>query len=153
MRNQLFILGAVVMLVWAASSHPLAADKEQRQMMADIRQLQEQTQQLQNLIGSLNEALNATIRTLNTRLDTKIDTKIDEQANSTRTLFANQKITIDNITTDVGRIREKLDDNSVRVGVATEEIKALRQQVVALSTLTRAAAAASAAAPDFGAPA
>ena len=35
-----------------------AADKETLQMMADIRMLQEQTQQLQNLIGAVGEALN-----------------------------------------------------------------------------------------------
>jgi len=33
-----------------------AADKETRQMMADIRMLQEQTQQLQNLITTLRQA-------------------------------------------------------------------------------------------------
>jgi len=141
------ILLAVVALS-AAAVPAVAADKEQRQMMADIRQLQEQTQQLQNLVGSLNEALNATIRTLNTRLDTKIDTKIDEQANATRSLFANQKITIDNITTDVGRIREKLEDNSVRVSTLSEEFTALRQLVAQMSAQRAAAVAA-----DFGDPA
>ena len=46
-------------------------------MMADIRMLQEQTQQLQNLIGTLgkamSEALDASVKNVNARLDAKLE--------------------------------------------------------------------------------
>ena len=127
-KYTLVVLVAVAMAA-GYTARPLAADKETRQMMADIRQLQEQTQQLQNLIGALSQALDATVKSLNTRLDTKIDAKVDEQSANTQRLFANQKVTLDTITTDVGRIREKLEDNSVRVSTLSEEFNALRQLV------------------------
>src|SRR3979490_832237 len=56
-----------------------AANKEQQQMMADIRMLQEQSQQLQILLGALNESLKAT--------NARIDARIDEQNNLTRKAF------------------------------------------------------------------
>lgn len=139
MKNHISVVLAAVVLAAGITARPLAADKETRQMMADIRQLQEQTQQLQNLIGALSAALDSTVKTLNTRLDTKIDAKVEEQSTATRKLFADQKITLDTITTDVGRIREKLEDNSVRVGTLSEEFNALRQLVAQLGT-SRAAA-------------
>jgi len=133
MKNHIFVLLVAIALAAGYTARPLAADKEQRQMMADIRQLQEQTQQLQNLIGQLSAALDATVKSLNTRLDTKIDAKMDEQSATTQKLFANQKVTLDTITTDVSRIREKLEDNSVRVGTLSEEFNALRQMVAQLN--------------------
>lgn len=147
MKKPTLVLLAAVVLASGYTAHPLAADKEQRQMMADIRQLQEQTQQLQNLIGQLSAALDATVKSLNTRLDAKIDAKVDEQSQNTQRLFANQKVTLDTITTDVSRIREKLEDNSVRVSTLSEEFNALRQSVAQLSAARAAAAAA-----DFGDP-
>jgi len=147
MKNYTFVVLIAVALAAGYTANPLAADKETRQMMADIRQLQEQSQQLQNLIGQLSAALDATVKSLNTRLDSKIDVKVDEQFANTQKLFANQKVTLDTITTDVGRIREKLEDNSVRVSTLSEEFTALRQLVAQLSAQRAAAVAA-----DFGDP-
>ena len=73
-------------------------------MMADIRMLQEQSQQLQNLLGTLTEALKA------------VNTRLDQQADVNRKAFADQKLVIDNLTNDLRVIREKVDDNNVRVG-------------------------------------
>ena len=53
-----------LILVGAAVIPAGAADKETRQMMADIRILQEQAQQLQNLLGTLNESPSMSLRTL-----------------------------------------------------------------------------------------
>src|SRR3954467_14307308 len=100
-----------------AAAPARAANKEHQQLMADLRILQEQSQQLQNLLGTLNDA----IKTVNTRLD--------QQAETTRKAFADQKLVIDNLTNDVRIIREKLDDNNVRIGSLTQEVDSLRQSM------------------------
>ncbi len=94
-------------------------------MMADLRILQEQSQQLQNLLQSTLALLNESVKALNARLD--------GQADSTRKAFADQRLIIDVVTRDLQAIREKVDDNNVRVGQLTSELEALRQSVTALS--------------------
>lgn len=112
--------------VVAGSVQPaLAADKEQRQMMADLRILQEQSQQLQNLINALSESLKAINQAVNQRLD--------DQTNMSRKAFADQKLVIDSVSSDLRVLREKVDDNSVRVGSIGQELDALRQTVAALN--------------------
>jgi hypothetical protein len=108
-------------LIFLALTPAKAADKEQRQLMADIRMLQEQSQQLQNLIGSLNAALTEALKAVNARLD--------EQANATRKGLADQKLIIDNLSTDLRIVREKVDDNNVRISSLSQEVDALRQAV------------------------
>lgn len=102
-----------------------AADKEQRQMMADLRILQEQSQQLQNLLATLTE----TIKTVNQRLDQRLD----QQAEVSRKGFADQKLVIDAVSGDLRILREKVDDNNVRVGSLGQELDALRQSIAAIS--------------------
>src|SRR5215468_7070922 len=103
-----------------------AADKETRQMMADIRILQEQSQQLQNQISALIATLNDSIKAVNARME--------EQTNANRKSMADQKVVIDTISNDLRVLREKVDDNSVRVGSLGQEIDALRQSVSAAGT-------------------
>jgi TolA-binding protein len=115
MKQRIFcaLLGALVL----TASPARAANKEHQQLMADLRMLQEQAQQLQNLIGSVTEALKA------------VNTRLDQQAEATRKAFADQKLVVDNLTNDVRIIREKLDDNNVRVGSLTQEIESLRSSM------------------------
>ena len=94
-----------------------AANKEHQQLMADLRILQEQSQLLQNMLGTLTEAIKA------------VNTRIDQQADVNRKSFADEKLLIDNLTKDLGVIREKVDDNNVRVGSLSQEVDALRQLV------------------------
>jgi TolA-binding protein len=108
------LLGVILL---AAASPASAANKEHQQLMADLRMLQEQSQLLQNLIGAVTE----TIKAVNTRLD--------QQAETTRKAFADQKLVIDNLTNDVRIIRERLDDNNVRIGSLTQEVDSLRQSL------------------------
>ncbi|PYR29725.1 MAG: hypothetical protein DMF92_10895, partial [Acidobacteria bacterium] len=82
---------------------------------------QEQSQQLQILLVALNESLMAT--------NARIDARIDEQTNLTRKAFADQKLSVDNVTNDLRVVREKVDDNNVRVSSLTQELDALRQAV------------------------
>jgi tol-pal system protein YbgF len=112
----LLVLLAVTFVTPAA-----AIDKEQRQLMADVRMLQEQNQQLQNLLGSIVEAIKG------------VNTRIDDQSKVTGKAMADQKLVIDNLTTNVREIREKLDDNNVRLGSLNQEVEALRQGVQQLN--------------------
>jgi TolA-binding protein len=112
------ILGALLAAIVVMTATPArAANKEHQQMMADLRMLQEQSQLLQNMLGTLAEALKA------------VNTRLDQQAETTRKAFADQKVVIDNLTNDVRVIREKLDDNNVRIGSLTQEVDALRQSM------------------------
>jgi TolA-binding protein len=121
MRQRLSSLLLAVVLVAAAAAPLSAANKEHQQLMADLRMLQEQSQLLQNLLGSVTETLKA------------VNTRLDQQAESTRKAFADQKLVIDNLTNDVRIIREKLDDNNVRIGSLTQEVDSLRQSVQQMS--------------------
>src|SRR3954452_5392154 len=118
-RMRITVPAAIVSLafVGAAAAPATAADRETRQMMADIRILQEQSQQLQNLLVALNESIKA------------VNVRIDEQTSSTRKSFADQKLVIDTLTGDLRVVREKVDDSNVRVGSLSQELDALRQSV------------------------
>jgi TolA-binding protein len=140
-RASLLLLSGALTLAaaWPAS----AANREQQQMMADLRILQEQSQQLQNLLGALNEAIKA------------VNARIDQQAEANRKTVADQKLVIDNLAGDVRVIREKLDDNNVRIGSLSQEVTALRQSLQQVAATARAetdAAAPGAAASAPGAP-
>jgi tol-pal system protein YbgF len=91
-----------------------AANREHQQIVADIRMLQEQTQQLQVSLGQLNDVLKT------------IATRLDEQSNQTRKSFADQKLIIDGLTGEIRIVREKLDDNNVRLSSLTQEVESLR---------------------------
>ena len=91
-----------------------AASREQQQMMADIRMLQEQTQQLQALIGGLTDALKS------------VTAKLDDQAALNRKAFADEKVTVDNVSGDVRVVREKVDETNVRLSSLSQEMEALR---------------------------
>ena len=125
MRKPVACLGLVIGLV--GTSPVFAADKETRQMMADIRILQEQSQQLQNLIATLADTVKA------------VNARIDEQTSATRKSFADQKLVIDTLANDLRIVREKVDENNVRVGTLGQELDALRQSVTAIGTMRPAA--------------
>ena len=112
------IFGVLVAIALVSAATPArAANKEHQQMMADLRMLQEQSQLLQNMLGTLADAIKA------------VNTRLDQQAETTRKAFADQKLVIDNLTNDVRVIREKLDDNNVRIGSLSQEVDSLRQSL------------------------
>jgi TolA-binding protein len=114
--SQRFTTALLVIAFLAAAAAPSsAANKEHQQLMADLRMLQEQSQLLQNMLGTLTEALKA------------VNTRLDQQAEATRKAFADEKLLVDNLTGDARVIREKLDDNNVRIGSLTQEVDSLRQ--------------------------
>jgi tol-pal system protein YbgF len=101
-------------LVLGGAPLSAAANREHQQMMADLRMLQEQSQQLQLLLSTLADTLRA------------LNSKIDDQSTTTRKAFADQKLLIDNATSDLRVVREKLDDTGVRVNALSQEMHSLR---------------------------
>jgi tol-pal system protein YbgF len=91
-----------------------AANREHQQIVADIRMLQEQTQQLQVTLGAVTDALKT------------ISTRLDEQNNVQRKAFADQKLLIDGMTGELRIVREKIDDTNVRLSSLSQEVDALR---------------------------
>ena len=114
-------LPAVLLYV---ASPAAAQNREHQQMAAELRMLQEQTQQLAITLAAVNQALAESVKLLNARMD--------EDANAIRKGFADQKLLIDNMATDVSRIRERANDTNVRIGSLQEELEALRTTVQAL---------------------
>ena len=113
------VLGFVLVaaLTPAAAGVASAANKEHLQMMAEIRMLQEQTALLRAQLTALNETLRA------------LGTKLDEQAGVSRKALADQKLSIDTIGDDVRVVREKVDDNNVRVSSLSQELDAIRAAI------------------------
>lgn len=102
------------LLLWASPA-AAAADKTHLQLMAEIRMLQEQSQQLQALLGNLQDALKS------------VSTKLDEQSAATRKAMADQTLAVNNIGDNVRVLREKTDETNVRISTVAQEIDALRQ--------------------------
>ncbi len=96
---------------------PAAADREHQQMMADLRMLQEQTQQLQALMNSLGEALKA------------VNSRLDDQTALERKAFADGKVQMDAISGDLRVVREKVDETNVRLGSISQELESLRMAI------------------------
>jgi tol-pal system protein YbgF len=97
-----------------------AADKAHQQLMAEIRMLQEQQQQLQQILGSLADTLKV------------VTSKLDDQTGANRKAFADQKLLIDNVAEGVRILREKSDDTNVRLSSMTQEIESMRQTLASM---------------------
>ena len=113
----------LIMIQTLATPPAAAQSREQRQMMADIRMLQEQTQELSVAVATMAQALQDSIKAVNTRLDTANDT--------TRKGFADQKVIVDDRGKDIRSIRERVDDTNVRVSNVREELEAMRSSIQA----------------------
>jgi tol-pal system protein YbgF len=111
----------IAMLVAAAAlmtgSPAGAANREHQVMMAEIRMLQEQTQQLQLMISTLADSVK------------QVTSKIDDQSALTRKAFADQKVLVDNVAEGVRVLREKVDETNVRISSLTQEMESLRISV------------------------
>ena len=116
MRNVRVAVAALLLVSLAAAPAP-AADRQHEQMMADIRMLQEQAQQLQLMLGTLAEA----IKTVSARMD--------EQAGTMRKALADQKLQADTLSGDVRVLREKLDETNVRLTSLSQDIEGLREAI------------------------
>jgi tol-pal system protein YbgF len=97
-----------------------AADKAHQQLMAEIRMLQEQQQQLHQLVGGLADTLKT------------MTAKLDEQTGANRKAFADHKLLVDNVAEGVRILREKADDTNVRLSSMTQELEAVRQAIASI---------------------
>jgi tol-pal system protein YbgF len=117
MRRQLFC-GVSVVLGLVAAAPAEAQSRREMQMMADIRMLQEQTQQLQQQLAAalaqIGESLN------------RLSTRIDDQNTVARKGFADQKLTIDQLGSDLRIVKERVDESNVRITSLSQEVEALR---------------------------
>jgi tol-pal system protein YbgF len=117
MRLSRFVLPAVLSLGLVPTAAEAAASKEHLQLMAEIRMLQEQQQQLQGLLGALQDTLKT------------VATKIDDQSGATRKAMADQTLATSNIGDNVRVLREKTDETNVRISTMSQELEALRQAI------------------------
>ena len=111
------VLAIALAYVALAPGSAAAADREHQQIMADLRILQEQTQQLQALMTDLGEALKA------------VNSRIEDQTSLERKAFADGKVQMDTMSGDLRVVREKVDETNVRLGTITQELESLRQAI------------------------
>jgi tol-pal system protein YbgF len=114
-----FLVGALVASAVLASSAPaVAQSRREMQMMADIRMLQEQTQQLQQQLAAALAQIGETLKQLSARQD--------DQTGATRKGFADQKLTVDQVGSDLRVVKERVDETNVRITSLSQEVEALR---------------------------
>jgi tol-pal system protein YbgF len=140
-----WVLGLAVLVLGASPA--AAQSRREMQMMADIRMLQEQTQQLQQQLTAAIDQLAATLKTITARGD--------DQAAASRKSFADQKLAVDQFGSDLRIVRERIDENTVRITSLSQEVEALRLAIPQFPTAPAApvdpsAAAAPGTAPDAG---
>ena len=108
------VLGVALALVWLSPAPAWAVDREHQQIEADIRMLQEQQQQLQQVLAGLGDALK------------QVNARIDDQTGLERKAFADGKVQMDNLSGDIRIVREKVDETNVRLSSLSQEMEALR---------------------------
>jgi tol-pal system protein YbgF len=135
------LIAFVVLAGLTPAPAAFAQSRADRQMMADIRMLQEQAQQLALTLATLNDALKA----INSRLD-----KSDE---STRKAIADQRLVVENMGSDLRVIRERTDETNVRINTLSQEMDALRTSITQIQCAPTATAPVDPTAPDAGLPA
>jgi tol-pal system protein YbgF len=139
------VRSTLALAVLAAAVPAVAQNREHQQMSAELRMLQEQTQQLALTLAQIGDALKA----LNGRLDAA-----DQEAQKR---FADQKLLIQKLSDDVSAVRERSQDTDTRLRKLADEVEALRSTITSLPSLISgagpAASAEPAAANDPNAPA
>jgi tol-pal system protein YbgF len=113
-RPIVWFTAASLLLAPAAA---LGADREHQQLAADIRMLQEQASRLEMMMASVDAALQ------------QLAAKMDEQANTSRRLFTDQRIAVDDVADGVRILRERFDESNVRISSLSQEIEALRVSI------------------------
>ncbi len=117
--TRILSLALACVLVSVLGAAPLAAaNREHQVMMAEIRMLQEQNAQLQQVLNGLTDTLKA------------LNAKIDDQAGLTRKAFADQRLTIDNLGESVRIVREKVDETNVRIATLAQDIESIRSNAL-----------------------
>jgi len=116
-------IGASAVALVALLLSPLpagAANKEQQQLMAELRMLQQHQQQLQQLVLTLAETLKA------------VNGRLDEQSATSRKALADQRLLIEGMTETVRVLRERSDDTNVRLASLSQELESIRHTIAAI---------------------
>jgi tol-pal system protein YbgF len=124
MKHTGWVVAAAMALAMSGATPAAAADKAHQQLMAEIRMLQEQQQQLQQMLGGLADTLKV------------VTAKLDDQTGANRKGFADQKLLIDNVAEGVRVLREKADDTNVRLSTVSQELEAVRQAFASMTAPT-----------------
>ena len=115
-----------VALAWAVAP-AVAQSRAERQIMADVRMLQEQSQQLAITLTALQDSIKA----LNSRLD-----QSDE---ATRKGLADQRLVVENMGADLRVIRDRTSETNVRINTLSQELDALRSQLLSVAAAIQTA--------------
>jgi tol-pal system protein YbgF len=113
----------VAAFVFVASVPLGAQSRQEQQMAAELRQLQEQQQLISLSIAQLAEAIKA------------LHPRFDEQIDLTRKALADMGLTIKNMANDLSVVRAQSQDTGTRLGSLSDEIEALRRAVESLPAL------------------
>ena len=105
------------MLSLALSDPSTAQSDEERQIMADLRILQMQTQELALMVATLTKALD------------DMALSVTDQAAVNRQSFADSRLLVDAVANNIRVLREKVDDTNVRISSFSQEIEALRVSI------------------------
>ena len=122
-----FVRSTLALAVLAMAVPAVAQNREHQQMSAELRMLQEQTQQLALTLAQIGDALKA----LNARLDAS-----DKEAQQR---FADQKLLIQKLSDDVSAVRERSQDTDTRLRKVADEVEALRTTLTSLPSMLSAA--------------
>ena len=117
-------IAAGLLLVLAATTTAVAADREHEQLMADIRMLHEQSMRLHLAFNGIVEAIE-TLAANQAELETAM-----------RRAFADQRLVIDNVGSNTRVLRERFDETNVRISSLSQEIEALRVSIPPLPVQT-----------------
>ena len=123
-----FILVLTVSLL-AVPAVTRAQNREQQQIFADLRILQEQVQQLRAAVNSLAEQAKAT------------NTRIDAQAEATRKAYADTLQLVRELSSSVESLGQKVQSNSAQVTKLSQELPPLRDGLNMLQQLISQVAA------------
>ncbi|HEX5108035.1 MAG TPA: tol-pal system protein YbgF [Vicinamibacterales bacterium] len=136
--NRISTSVVVGLLAMSLAPRPVyAQNREHQQMTADVRMLQEQTQllaqslaQLMTRLGELRDGVKG------------LETRLEAAEAASRKTAADQKLSLDSLSTDVRVVRERTQDVNTRIGTLTEEVEALRTSLPSIAAQAAAAAAA-----------
>ena len=110
-------IATALLLVLATTTTAVAADREHEQLMADIRMLHEHTMPLHPGLNRIVEAIGT------------LAANQEELGTAMRRAFADQRLLIDSVGSNVRVLREKLDETNVRIASLSQEVEALRVSI------------------------
>lgn len=128
---------AVILTVTAVmglASPALAQSREQQQMLAELRILQDQTQQLQQSVNVLTEQLKETrdaVKAVNGRIDAQSDQAVKNAADL--------RDIITTLSRTVSALQDRVGESNIRIQQIEQEIEPLRQGLTKLSDALSAA--------------